>query len=566
MKKNKTKSTIYIRVFSIFLATYLVLMTGYSVFLVSKEKKTAGMELGAYALQVNNRVEGILQEYLDNDKQITDISKLKPQFLKETSFFTLMGTEMAIFTGDYKLLFNTNVYWLCSYTEYAEGNRYYTGYGYLNPREWFNKEEITELENYLYANHKAKKPGDLSGYTVDLKGFWVDNEMIIPDKITVNAMYAQTFDENGNLVSSGGTHTDDIVYISGYENTENLPYFEHGTIISGNNGNPKSEKQNELRQMVMDQSKLEEAVHQLYNSGFFAHRIDFLSYRYYTPVPYQNSIRVIDNQNLYSDFWTVIGRDINIWERAFPTLVFVWISCLIIFSTSALILARQTYKTYKQQEELERQRKEMTNALAHDLKTPLSIISGYAQNLKENVHSEKRDHYASHIQSNVNRMDKIIHKMLELMRLEADSLQIKFEDVALDEVCEKIIDRYKLICQDKLITTSLEGKALIKADYALIVRVIDNFFFNAINNTPEGGSISIRIYDDTLEVYNSGSRIPEDKFDEIWLPFKKGDVSRNNTKGTGLGLAISRAILESHKFSYGAINSEDGVIFWFRFR
>ena len=62
------------------------------------------------------------------------------------------------------------------------------------------------------------------------------------------------------------------------------------------------------------------------------------------------------------------------------------------------------------------------------------------------------------------------------------------------------------------------------------------------------------------------SYIPEEKIDEIWLPFKKGDVSRSNTKGTGLGLAISRAILELHKLSYGARNSENGVIFWFKFR
>lgn len=69
----------------------------------------------------------------------------------------------------------------------------------------------------------------------------------------------------------------------------------------------------------------------------------------------------------------------------------------------------------------------------------------------------------------------------------------------------------------------------------------------------------------TLEVYNSGSHIFEDKMNEIWLPYKKADASRSNKKGTGLGLSISRAILELYKFSYGAKNSDDGVIFWFKF-
>jgi len=119
---------------------------------------------------------------------------------------------------------------------------------------------------------------------------------------------------------------------------------------------------------------------------------------------------------------------------------------------------------------------------------------------------------------------------------------------------------------DKQIAVSLDGEAVIKADRSLMLRVIDNFLVNALDNTPAGGSIRITIRDDTLEVYNSGSYIPENKIEEIWLPFKKGEAARSNSKGTGLGLAIARTILEIHKFSHGAQNSEEGVIFWFRFR
>lgn len=566
MKKSKTKRAIYIRIFSAFLSTYLVLMIGFSVFLVSQQKKVAGMDLRTYALQVNNRVEDILKDNIDNDNHIKDISKVKKEFVNESPLFTLKGTEVAVFTGDYKLLFNTNGYWRGSYTEYREGTKNYTGYGFLNPKDWFSDEEIREIEGYLYANPKVEKVGDLSGYLVDIKGFWVDNDMIIPEQITMNAMYAQTFDENGNVVESEGTHTDNIVYLSNYENSEGLPYFEYGTILPEKIGNPNNEKQNELRQMVMDQKNLKEALPQLMESEIFSQRVNLLNYRYYWPQPYQATIYTNDNQDSYSDFWIVVGRDVNLWEQCSPTLAFVWISCLITFIIAALVLSRQTYKTYKKQEELERQRKEMINALAHDLKTPLSIISGYAQNLQENVHTEKREHYVVHIQANIDRMDRIIRMMLELSRLKSDTLEIKFEDISLSQLCNEIINRYKQVCDEKSITTLFEGDAIVKANRSLIGRVIDNFFINAIDNMPEGGRIRIGIHDNTLEVYNSGSYIPEEKIDEIWLPFKKGDVSRSNTKGTGLGLAISRAILELHKFSYGARNSENGVIFWFKFR
>lgn len=284
-------------------------------------------------------------------------------------------------------------------------------------------------------------------------------------------------------------------------------------------------------------------------------------------VHYQSAIRVLDDQTMYSDFWTTVGTDINIWDRISSTLIYVWTACLIIFFIAAYILSKQTYKTYLKQEELERQRKEMTDALAHDLKTPLSIISGYAQNLQENIHTEKREHYANHIKANVDRMDKIIRKMLEMTKLESDSLEVKFEEVSLGDICSEIINRYnKQICDEKYIVASLEGDATVKADKSLIERVIDNFFINAIDNMLEGGRISIRIFENTLEVYNSNSHIPEDKINEIWFPYKKGNTERSNTKGTGLGLSISRTILELHKFSYGAKNTEDGVVFWFRFK
>ena len=232
---------------------------------------------------------------------------------------------------------------------------------------------------------------------------------------------------------------------------------------------------------------------------------------------------------------------------------------------ASLILSKQTYKTYLKREEIEKQRKETTDALAHDLKTPLSIISGYAQNLQEDVHTEKREHYASNIQKNVERMDKIIHQMLDMAKLESDSFKIEFDEVSLSEISNKIINRYKSICDEKSITVSLAGEAVIQGDKSLLERVVDNFFINAVENTVEGGQINIEILNDSFEIYNSSSHIPEDIIKDIWLPYKRGDKERSNKKGTGLGLSIVRSILEVHKFSYGVKNKEDGVAFWFKF-
>lgn len=563
MKKNQTKRAVYFRVFGAFLATYLVLMAGFSLFLLDQEKKVACLAFRTSASQVNNTVEDVLQDDIDSNHRIVDLAKVKREFVRRP-FFGSLGLEAAVFTGDYNLIYNTNDYWLCSYTERREGNRGYSGYGLLNPQDWFSPEEIAELENYINARPKAEKPGDLTGYSVTLEGFWLDNEMMIPDKITVNAMYARTFDEKGNVESGGGIHTDDIAYTSNYQNSKGLPYFEYGHVQPFPNGERNSPEQSKLRQTVLDQEKLKEAVKQL--GVVSMERVRGLTYRYYLPLPYRNAVKMTDDQKSYtSEFWTVIGRDVNLGEQCGATLVFVGLGCLAVFMVVALILAKQTYKTYQKREELERKRRETTDALAHDLKTPLSIISGYAQNLLENVHTEKREHYAGSILSNVERMDGIIREMLELSRLEAHMLPAQVEDVSLGQVAAEIIHRYSQLCAEKSLTSSLAGDAVVKADQSLISRAIDNFFINALEHTPEGGTIRISIADNTFEIYNSGSRIPEDKIKEIWEPYQKADGSRGSGGGTGLGLAISRTILELYHFSYEAQNVEDGVVFRFKF-
>jgi signal transduction histidine kinase len=565
-KENSARRNIYTRIFCAFFATYFLLMIGFSIFLIAREKKAAGMDLRAHAVHINNRAGDVLRDQLDDNMRIKDPAEVKKELLK-VSLINLFGTEMAVFTGDWQLLFNTNDYWLCGYTERSEGNRHFVGYGFLNPRDWFKAEEITELENYLYANPRPKKVGDLAGYAVHLQGFWIDNEMIIPDKITVNAMFAHTFDEKGGVKSSGGTRTDDIVYTSGYENTKDLPYFQHGHIKPETGGSRNSKKQAALRQMVTDPQSVKEAIKQLDQPGRAGERVGFLTYRYYLVLPYQNSVKVIGEQNYYSDFWTVVASDISIWERSHATLLFLWISSLLTFMLAAAVLSKQTYQIYQEKDKLEKRRREMTDALAHDLKTPLSIISGYAQNLQENVHTEKREHYAKQIQANVGRMDELIHGMLEMTMLGRDPIQVNLEDISLDEVCDEVISHYQHFFEEKSLTVRLEGNAVLRADRLLIARAIDNFFINALEHTPDGGTVSILIRDDILEVHNSGSHIPGDKINEIWLPFKKVDPARGNTKkGTGLGLAIVRTIFELHGFSYGARNSAAGPVFWFKFR
>lgn len=568
MKKDKIRRTILIRTFSALLAIYLILMAAFSIFLLRQADAMKKMELLSFILQVNGTIGDKLQNYTDNKTGTTDILKIKKEFVNDSSFFQYAGTELALYSGDYRLIFNTNDYWICSYTERTEGNTGYAGYGCLNAGEWFSENDIAEIESCLYFVPKEKKKGDLSGYSVDLDGFWADNERIIPEKITVTPMYVNNIDRDGNVSSSSGADSNKKIFTAKYnkKSTEGLQYYKHGSIIPKYIDSQNERTRTELRKLVTDGDKLKNYVEHIVSSnGFSVERVDLFTYRYYRAQPFKNTVKLAENNKNYSEFWVVFARDINLLGSCAGTLAFVWTVCFIVFMTAAAILSAQTYKTYRKKEELERRRIETANALAHDLKTPLCIISGYTQNLMENIHTDKREHYAQNIQTNVERMDKIIKEMLELSKLEADSIKLKFEEVSLGSLCTGIINRYKEVCAEKGIAAGLDGDAFVMAERSMLERVIDNFFVNAMDHVPEHGVISIRIFDNTFEIFNSGSRIPDHMTEEIWQPYKKADLSRSNSKGTGLGLSITRTILELHAFPYGAKNTGGGVIFWFKF-
>lgn len=562
MRRKSSKRKIYIRNFIGFFMIYLCMMIGFSVFLVSYEKTVKEMEFANFNMWINDRVEGILRDNIDQNNQITDLGIVKKDLVKELYMLSLYRTEVAIYSGDINLIYITNDFWLCSYDDTEDVNTHKVAYGYINPKEWFSEQEIKEIEGYQYAKLKAEKKGDLTEYIIRLDGFWVNNDMIIPEKITVTPMYAFAFAKDGSVTSSRGDNENDRIYKVDYQNTEGLPHYVYGDLVQSKGKYVNETVQAELRQSLLNQEKIKKIV------GAFdvsIERINLFTYRFFFARPYQNTVDMTNNRN-YSEFWTVTAKQVNLWEECSATLVLVWGACFLIFFLVAIILSRQTVKTYQKRDQLEQQRQEMTNALAHDLKTPLSIISGYAQNLMENIHTEKREHYAGNIQDNVTRMDKIIKEMLEVSRLEAGLFPSKKEELSLSLISLEIMNRYQQVCEEKSITTCMEGDAVVLGDETFISRVIDNFYINALEHTTQGGTINIRIDDSLYELYNSSSHIPNDMLDDIWLPYIKVEKSRSNTKGTGLGLSIARAILDYYNYSYGVRNTEDGVVFWFQFK
>ena len=105
---------------------------------------------------------------------------------------------------------------------------------------------------------------------------------------------------------------------------------------------------------------------------------------------------------------------------------------------------------------------------------------------------------------------------------------------------------------------------MVNADRALLARALDALLENAVQHTPEGGCITVRLADGICAVTNTGEAIPAEALPHLWEAYYQADPSRS-TRGSGLGLSIAKTVFDLHSYACGAENTESGPKFWFRF-
>ncbi|MCM1136346.1 MAG: HAMP domain-containing histidine kinase [Clostridium sp.] len=262
--------------------------------------------------------------------------------------------------------------------------------------------------------------------------------------------------------------------------------------------------------------------------------------------------------------------DGKIYSLCYGALMFPWVrhgkrlltgGALILSGVLALtfFIAQYYYKIYRERVRAEEYYRNTSNALAHDLKTPLMAISGYAEILQENVHTEKRDYYAAGILKNVAVMNGLIENMLELARLENPKIILSKEDINLRELTEEILEQFQTEIDSKEIGAAIQGAADIWADRTLIRRALENLIGNAVKYTPKGNRIVITMDTREYQIKNTGVMIAEEELSRLWEPFVKGNNARTNAEGAGIGLTIVKEILEKHGFESKITNAEDGM-------
>ena len=225
----------------------------------------------------------------------------------------------------------------------------------------------------------------------------------------------------------------------------------------------------------------------------------------------------------------------------------------------------------KEQNEI--MRREFISNVSHELKTPLAIIQGYAEGLKEGV-SEDPDsfeYYCDVIMDETNKMNQMVKKLLTLNQIEFGNEPLNLEQIEINEFVEAIIKSNKLRMNQKNITIEFNRAehAFVWFDSMQLEEVFVNYLSNAINHCSENGKIRIDITAENdsvqVNVFNTGKNIPNNEIERIWEKFYKIDKARTREYGgNGIGLSIVKAVLDKYNGKYGVNNLSDGVEFWFR--
>lgn len=221
--------------------------------------------------------------------------------------------------------------------------------------------------------------------------------------------------------------------------------------------------------------------------------------------------------------------------------------------------------------ELDLLRKEFIGAVTHEFKTPITLIRGYTESIRDNVaEGLEKESALDTIIEETERMDKLVRDLLDLSKLESMGYSLNITEFNINDLLYKISSKYEKVMsgRDIVFVKDIAFDKLVSGDPFRIEQVVSNFLNNALDNTSPGNAITLALKNMgshvRISVHNEGKSIPEDEQKRVWEKFYRVEKSRNKKLGgTGLGLAISKSILELHKSSYGIKNTPSGVEFFF---
>lgn len=231
----------------------------------------------------------------------------------------------------------------------------------------------------------------------------------------------------------------------------------------------------------------------------------------------------------------------------------------------------QLQKDIEQKVQIDEMRKEFLSHVSHELKTPIALIQGYSEGLKDNIFDdeESKDFYCDVIADEAKKMNRMVQKLMTLNQIEFGNNQVEMERFDITELIQNMLDTNRILLEKEQIQVKFEEPSInVWADEFMMEEVVSNYLSNARNHVSDPGMIQINYEKrgDNLrvKVYNSGNHIPEEDLDKLWVKFYKVDKARTREYGgSGVGLSIVEATMKAHGKDYGVANVLGGVEFYF---
>lgn len=232
-------------------------------------------------------------------------------------------------------------------------------------------------------------------------------------------------------------------------------------------------------------------------------------------------------------------------------------------------------KDIDKKEKLEIMRKDFLSNVSHELKTPIALIQGYAEGLKEGITDdpESMEFYCDVIMDEANKMNTMVKRLLTLNQIEFGNDEPEMERFDINELIASVADANAIRAGQKNMSIVFDNRNehnFVWADEYKTEEVLTNYISNALNHCDGKRAIEVRTEKSenggtiTVTVYNSGKNIADEDLERIWEKFYKTDKARTREYGgNGIGLSIVKAIMDSMGQEYGVRNVSDGVEFWF---
>lgn len=214
--------------------------------------------------------------------------------------------------------------------------------------------------------------------------------------------------------------------------------------------------------------------------------------------------------------------------------------------------------------------KELIANISHDLRTPLTMIKGYSEVMRD-IPGENTAENIQVVIDETTRLSELVNDLLDLSKIQSGSRKAMFEQFDLTAAVEEVMKRYDAFTahQGYHITFLSDERAMVFADRGMILQVLYNLINNAINYTGNDLSVTVcqSVHDGhvRISVTDTGQGIEADQIPQIWDRYYKVDkVHRRAMIGTGLGLSIVKGVLELHNATYGVESQVgSGSTFWF---